>query len=64
MECNPMPLKWALHLLNLMSADLRLPLCVGSEKTRNAVAEALMQLNLIQLLLAANPFTAHAILAA
>jgi len=46
-ESNPVPLKWAMHLLGKMSPELRLPLCLPAETTQSAVRKAMRQLGLI-----------------
>ena len=40
-ESNPVPVKYALDLMGLMSARVRLPLWAAAEKTRREVREAL-----------------------
>jgi 4-hydroxy-tetrahydrodipicolinate synthase len=47
LESNPVPLKWALHLLGRMTPELRLPLCEPAEATRIGVRTALTQLGLL-----------------
>jgi len=46
-ESNPVPLKWALHLMGHMSAELRLPLCEPAETTQALVRRALSRHGLI-----------------
>jgi 4-hydroxy-tetrahydrodipicolinate synthase len=46
-ESNPVPLKWALHLMGQMSAEVRLPLCEPDETTKAIVRRALSRLGLI-----------------
>jgi 4-hydroxy-tetrahydrodipicolinate synthase len=43
-ESNPAPVKYALHLLGLMSARVRLPLVAASESTTRDIAAALADL--------------------
>ncbi len=44
-ESNPAPVKYALSMLGLMSAKVRLPLVELSEQSRSAVASAMVQLH-------------------
>lgn len=46
-ETNPIPLKWALHQMNLIPAGLRLPLTPLSETHQATVRSALQQVGLI-----------------
>ena len=46
-ESNPVPLKWALHLMGHMSPELRLPLCEPAETTQALVRRALARRGLI-----------------
>jgi 4-hydroxy-tetrahydrodipicolinate synthase len=41
-EANPVPLKWAMALMGRMSPQLRLPLCLPANSTRNAIQSALL----------------------
>jgi 4-hydroxy-tetrahydrodipicolinate synthase len=43
-ETNPVPLKYALSLLGLMSPRVRLPLVEPGDRTKIAIASALAQL--------------------
>lgn len=46
-ESSPVPLKWALHLMGHMRAEVRLPLCEPGETTRALVRRALSRLGLV-----------------
>jgi 4-hydroxy-tetrahydrodipicolinate synthase len=46
-ESNPVPVKYALSLMDRMRADVRLPLWSASPDTRQAVAEAMRRLGLL-----------------
>jgi 4-hydroxy-tetrahydrodipicolinate synthase len=61
LEGNPVPLKYALHALGRMSAELRLPLCPAMPETRRAVEAALAELSAsVATLAAAAPLAAVA----
>ena len=46
-EPNPIPVKWALHLLGLFGPEIRLPLVPLAEPQRNALAAELRRLGLL-----------------
>lgn len=46
-ETNPIPVKYAAHLLGKCSAELRLPLVLPSESTQASIRKALVTLNLL-----------------
>jgi 4-hydroxy-tetrahydrodipicolinate synthase len=46
-ESNPVPVKYALSLMDRMSEDVRLPLWPASEATRHVVAEAMAQFGFV-----------------
>ena len=46
-EANPIPVKWALHLMGLMGPELRLPLTPLAEATRPALEAELARLGLV-----------------
>ena len=45
-ESNPIPVKWALHELGLIDADIRLPLTPLAEQFRQPLAALLRELEL------------------
>lgn len=48
LETNPIPIKEAMGLMNLCSADLRLPLCPMSEANRGKLKTALVEYGLLR----------------
>ena len=46
-EANPIPVKWALHDMGLISTGIRLPLTVLSEANQVVVHQALQQAGVI-----------------
>jgi 4-hydroxy-tetrahydrodipicolinate synthase len=47
-ESNPVPVKYALEAMGWMTADVRLPLCPASHKTRTTVGKALSEFGLLK----------------
>jgi len=48
LETNPIPIKWAVHRLGLISEEIRLPLTPLSEKYRPQVEKAMREVGLIE----------------
>ena len=46
-ESNPIPVKWALHLMGVFGPEIRLPLTPLSEPQATKLREELTQLNLL-----------------
>lgn len=47
LETNPIPVKWAVHRLGLISDEIRLPLTVLSKKYQSQLESAMMEVGLI-----------------
>ena len=45
-EANPIPVKWCLHAMGLMQADIRLPLTVLSKEYRPQLVDSLAAANI------------------
>ena len=46
-ESNPVPAKYSLSLLNLMTDEVRLPLVTGTEESKNKIKKVLAELSII-----------------